>query len=121
MPKFKIPASLFEPITIEVEGGRTYESVPLSPDFVTTMVERLEQSKAGAITDVQFLIDQFAAVFAISQEEARTTDSRIIRAALDHVAQTMNAQSAAKPAADAPEEATAEKNVLRPEDDKSPQ
>ena len=120
MPKFKIDATLYEPVTVEVEGGRTYESAPLSPALFRETDKMLAKKKAGEITDMDFIIGQFALIFGITEDEAGKLDSRVINASLNHVTETMNSQIKAKVPDGTTVEATAEKNVQKPGDETSP-
>jgi len=118
MPRFKIETSLFEPVTIEVEGGRTYESVPLSP-YLTKEVGKLEeQRKAGTLDDMTAVTQQVALIFGLEPKDVETTDVRILNRMLEDVMAAMKSDRAGKVVESAsPEaaEAASEKNAPMPE------
>ena len=89
MPRFKIETSLFEPVTIEVEGGRTYESVPLSPFLIREISKLDEQRKAKTLDDFSALTQQVALIFGIKPEEVETIDIRILNEILAHATAAM--------------------------------
>jgi len=89
MPKFKIETSLFEPVTIEVEGGRTYVSAPLSPSMIKAVSNLEEQRKAKTLEDMTALTQQVALIFGIDPKEVETTDIRVLSQILEHVTNAM--------------------------------
>jgi len=122
MPKFKIETSLFEPVTIEIEGGRTFVSVPLSPSTIKAVSNIEEQRKAKTLEDMTALTQQVALIFGIDPKEVETTDIRVLSKILEHVNDAMTGGKAGKVAEiPAPvgtvvvDEAASEKNGLRPE------
>jgi hypothetical protein len=123
MPRFKIETSLFEPVTIEVEGGRTYESAPLSPSMLRE-IDKLEKKKdAGTLDSITAVVQQVAFIFGLEPKDIETVDFRILNRILEHVATVMIASKAEKVVAvvepktpKTPEaEVTAEKNAPMPE------
>jgi len=117
MPRFKIETSLFEPVTIEVEGGRTYESVPLSP-YLTKEIGKLEeQRRAGTLDDVTAVTQQIALVFGLEPKDVERTDVRILNRMLEDVQESMKGSRTDKVvelASAELTEAASEKNVLKP-------
>jgi len=119
MPKFKIETSLFEPVTIEVEGGRTYVSAPLSPSMIKAVSNLEEQRKAKTLEDMTALTQQVALIFGIDPKEVETTDIRVLSQILEHVTNAMMGAKGGKvPSPKVPDkpvdEVTAEKNGLTP-------
>ena len=110
MPRFKIETSLFEPVTIEVEGGRTYESVPLSPLLIREISKVDEQRKAGTLENVAAVVQQIALIFGIDPKEVETIDVRLLNRILEHVTAVMLGAKAGN----VPDEVTAEKNAPTP-------
>jgi prolyl-tRNA editing enzyme YbaK/EbsC (Cys-tRNA(Pro) deacylase) len=135
MPRFKIETSLFEPVTIEVEGGRTYESVELSPGLLEAVDEIDKKKIAGTLDGLTASVQQIALIFGLEPEVVKTVDFRILNLILEHVAAVMMSSRAVKVAevgaikvplaavgvvAPVPEkppvdEVTAEKNAPKPE------
>jgi hypothetical protein len=133
MPRFKIETSLFEPVTIEVEGGRTYESVPLSPRLIREMSKLEEQRKAKTLGDDTIIVQEVALIFGLEAKEVETIDIRILAQILEHATGAMMGGKAGKvqgvatsaavqaeeasppPVALAVDEVTASKNVPKPE------
>lgn len=119
MPKFKIETSLFEPVTIEIEGGRTYVSAPLSPSMIKAVSNLEEQRKAKTLEDMTALTQQVALIFGIDAKEVETTDIRVLSRILEHVTNAMMGAKGGKvPSPEVPDksvdEVTAEKNGLTP-------
>jgi hypothetical protein len=118
MPRFKIETSLFEPVTIEIEGGRTYESVPLSP-LLTKEVGRLEeQRKAGTLDDIAALTQQIALIFGLEPKDVERMDIRVLNRMLEDVQESMKGGRTGKvvePASAESAEAASEKNAPKPE------
>jgi hypothetical protein len=83
MPRHKIARSLYEPVTIEVEGGRTYESVPLSPFLIREIAKLEEQRKAKTIDEFSGLTQQVALIFGIDSKEVETIDIRVLNEILE--------------------------------------
>jgi len=123
MPKFKIETSLFEPVTIEVEGGRTYESVPLSDLLIREMSKLGEQRKARTLNDDEYVVQAVALIFGLKAEETETIDFRILNRMVELANDALNASKLGKieevsfPPPDMPpvDEAVAEKNAPKPE------
>jgi prolyl-tRNA editing enzyme YbaK/EbsC (Cys-tRNA(Pro) deacylase) len=111
MPKFKIETSLFEPVTIEVEGGRTYTSVPLSPFLIREAAKIEEQRKAGTLDETTATTQQVALIFGLESKDVETIDVRILIQILEYATGAMMGGKAGSIAV----EATAEKNVSKPE------
>ena len=131
MPRFKIETSLFEPVTIEVEGGRTYESAPLSDLLLREMSRLEEQRKAKTLEDMAYLVQSVALIYGLKPEEAETIDIRILGRMVELANTAMNGGKAGKveavvpppevppaktltPEEAAAAEVTAEKNALTP-------
>ena len=122
MPRFKIETSLFEPVTIEVEGGRTYQSAPLSPSMLREIDKLEKQKSAGTLDAITAVVQQVAFIFGLEPKDIETVDFRILNRILEHVATVMISNRAAKVVATVeseksktPEaEVTAEKNALTP-------
>ena len=113
MPRFKIETSLFEPVTIDVEGGRTYASVPLSPFLIREVAKIEEQRNAKTLSDSDAVIQQVALIFGIEAKDVEITDIRVLTKILEHATSAMGGGRAGKtPLA----EVTAEKNAPTPED-----
>jgi len=96
MPRFKIETSLFEPVTIEVEGGRTYQSAPLSPSMLREIDELEKQKNAGTLDSITAVIQQVALIFGLEPKDIETVDFRILNRILEHVATVMIASRAVK-------------------------
>lgn len=122
MPRFKIETSFFEPVTIEVEGGRTYASAPLSPSMLREIDKLDKQKNAGTLDSITAVVQQVAFIFGLEPKDIETVDFRILNRILEHVATVMIASRAVKiVAAVEPEtpktpeaEVTAEKNAPTP-------
>jgi len=84
MPRFKIETSLFEPVTIEVEGGRTYESVPLSPLLIREVQKLEEQRKAKTLDGDVYVVQAVALIFGLKPEEVEIIDIRLLSQMLEH-------------------------------------
>jgi hypothetical protein len=123
MPRFKIETSLFEPVTIEVEGGRTYESVPLSDRLIREMSKLAEQQKAKTLDDEAYVIQAVALIFGLKPEEIETIDVRILGRMVELANTAINSNQIGKPVEIPPalsevspvDEVTAEKNAPTPE------
>lgn len=89
MPTYKIAKSLYEPVTIEVEGGRIFESVPLSPALIREITNLEEQRKAKTIDEFSALTQQVALIFGIDPKEVETIDLRILNEILTHATEAM--------------------------------
>ena len=98
MPRFKIETSLFEPVTIEVEGGRIYESAPLSPRLIKEVARLEEQRKAKTLDDMTAITQQVGLIFGIAAEEVETIDMRILNRILENVMEAMKPSEPGKPA-----------------------
>ena len=96
MPRFKIETSLFEPVTIEVEGGRTYQSAPLSPSMLREIDELEKQKNAGTLDSITATIRQVALIFGLEPKDIETVDFRILNRILEYVATVMIASRAVK-------------------------
>ena len=131
MPRFKIETNLFEPVTIEVEGGRTYVSAPLSDLLFKEMSRLDEQRKAKTLDDMTYMIQSVALIYGLKREEAETVDIRILGRMIELANTAMNGGKAGKveavvpppevppavvltPEEAAAAEVTAEKNALTP-------
>jgi hypothetical protein len=82
MPKFKIETSFFEPIIIELEGGKVFESVPLSKPVTEEIGLIADKMVAGTIPELTAMVQQFSIIFGVDAAEAEKIDLRIIRKAL---------------------------------------
>jgi hypothetical protein len=129
MPRYKIETSLFEPVTIEVEGGRTFQSVPLSPFLIREISKLEEQRRAGTMDDMTAITQQVALIFGVDIKEIETIDVRILGRVIEHATAAMSGGKGGKVAetptpteapAGAVDEVTAEKNGPKPEDAVSP-
>lgn len=123
MPRYKIERSLFEPVTIEVEGGRTYESAELSPRLIREVSELDEQRKAGTLEGDVYVVQAVALIFGLKPEEIETTDIRLLSRMLTLATDAMGggkAGKAAEAASSEAAEATAEKNGQKPGSEPSP-
>jgi len=116
MPRFKIETSLFEPVTIEVEGGRTFESVPLSPSLIRSIGEIENERKAGSVDEMTALTRQVGLIFGVDASEVEALDVRVLGQILKHATDAMTTGKAGKIDA----EATAEKNAPTPEGEPLP-
>ena len=96
MPRFKIETSLFEPVTIEVEGGRTFESVELSPGLLEAVDEIEKKKIAGTLDSLTAVVQQIALIFGLEPEIIKTVDFRILNRILEYVANVMMASRAGK-------------------------
>ncbi len=131
MPKFKIETSLYEPVTVEVEGGRIFTSVPLSPQLIKG-IQAIEDEVKGArpLDSMETVTRQVALIFGLEAKDIETVDVRILQRILELATEAMTSgrgatiknvlapeqvAEAMTPAAAPPDEATAEKNGLRPE------
>lgn len=122
MPKFKLETSLYEPVTVEVEGGRTFTSVPLSPQLIRG-IQAIEDEARGStpLRALESVTRQVALIFGVGPEEIESVDVRILQRVLEIAteAMTRNAASLKVPTTVPPDEpvdkATAEKNGSRPE------
>ena len=123
MPRFKIETSFFEPVTIEIEGGRTYESVPLSDLLVREMSKIAEQRKAKTLGDNEYVVQAVALIFGLKTEEAETIDFRVLTRMVELANSALNAGKPGKveeasllpPDASPVDELVAEKNASKPE------
>lgn len=84
MPRFKIETSLFEPVTVEVEGGRTFESVPLSPALIREISKLDEKRKAKTLDDFSALTQQVAMIFGVDVSEIEKIDIRVLNQILEY-------------------------------------
>lgn len=110
MPRFKIETSLFEPVTIEVEGGRTYTSVPLSPFLIREIQKIEEQRKAGTLDVMTAITQQVAFIFGIETKDVEIIDVRLLTKILEYATNAMMGGRAGKV-----ETAAVEKNAPKPE------
>ena len=118
MPRFKIETSLFEPVTIEIEGGRTFESAPLSPYLIKEVARLEEQRKAKTLDDMTAVTQQVALIFGIDPKEVETIDLRILNRILENVMEAMESNKAGKVTDTTPSgsaEVASEKNAPTPE------
>jgi hypothetical protein len=129
VPQFKIENSLFEPVTIEVEGGRTFQSVPLSPFLIREISKLEEQRKAKTMDDMAAISQQIALIFGVDLKEVETIDVRILVQAIEYATDAINGGKAGQlakipippePPSGVVDEVTAEKNGLKPGDAVSP-
>ncbi|MCK9598012.1 MAG: hypothetical protein M0R06_03160 [Sphaerochaeta sp.] len=97
MPRFKIETSLFEPVTIEVEGGRTFESVPLSPSLIRAMQDLEDRGKKGPADGMAVITQQVALIFGVDVSEVEKVDVRILQKILTYATEAMSSSSG-KPA-----------------------
>jgi len=114
MPRFRIETSLFEPVTIEVEGGRTFVSVPLSPFLIRRISEIEEQRKAKTLDEMAAVTQQVALIFGVEAKDVEIIDIRILTQILGHATDAMMGGKAGK--VEAEPEVTAEKNAPTPEE-----
>lgn len=96
MPRFKIETSLFEPVTIEVESGRTYESVPLSPLLIREVSKLEEQRKARTLDGDVYVVQAVALIFGLKPEEVEIIDIRLLSQMLEHATAAMSGGKAGK-------------------------
>lgn len=96
MPRFKIETSLFEPVTIEVEGGRIYESVPLSPLLIREVSKLEEQRKAKTLDGDVYVVQAVALIFGLKPEEVEIIDIRLLSQMLEHATAAMSGGKAGK-------------------------
>jgi hypothetical protein len=118
VPHFKIETSLFEPVMIEVEGGRTYESVPLSPFLIREIGKIDEQRKAGTLDGADAVIQEVALIFGLEMKDVEKIDIRLLTQILEYATAAMSSGRAGKASlavTPAETEATAEKNAPTPE------
>ena len=111
MPRYKIEKSLFEPVEIEVESGRTYTSVPLSPFLLREISKLEEQRKAGTLDTTAAITQQVALIFGLEAKDIEITDIRILTKILEYATEAMKGGKAGKITA----EAAVEKNAPKPE------
>ena len=110
MPGYKIAKSLHEPVTVEVEGGQTFVSVPLSPSLIRAISKIEAERTSGAVDDMTAVVGQVALIFGVKPEAVEVLDIRVLNQILQHATEAMAGGKASK--ADA--EATAEKNAPEP-------
>lgn len=110
MPRFKIETSLFEPVTIEVEGGRIYTAVPLSPFLIREISKIEEQRKTGTLDATDAIIQQVALIFGLEAKDVETIDVRVLTQILTYATSAMTGGRSGKVA-----EVEAEKNAPKPE------
>ncbi len=117
MPHFKIEKSLYEPVTIEVEGGRVFESVPISTRLLKEITRLDEQVKGQALDAETALIRQVSLLFGVDEKELESVDFRVLSRILEHANAAMIYDQSAKPAGSQPsetKEVEAEKNGPEP-------
>ena len=117
MPRHKIETSLHEPVTIDVEGGRTYESAPLSARLIREVGKLEEQRKAGTLEGDVYVVQAVALIFGLKPEEIEDIDIRVLNRMLEHATAAIQGGKAEKAAGDVPPvvaEVTAEKNAQTP-------
>jgi len=96
MPHFKIETSLFEPVTIEVEGGRTYESAPLSPSMLKAIDKLENQKQDGTLDSFTAVVQQIALIFGLEPKDIEPIDIRILNRILENVSVVLLAGKQAK-------------------------
>jgi hypothetical protein len=69
MPTYKIARSLYEPVTIEVEGGATLETVPLTDTIKQKIRELSAERESGKISDDGLISGEFFLIFGIDAAE----------------------------------------------------
>ncbi len=123
MPSFKIASSLFEPVTVEVEGGRTFTSRPLSPQLIQGIRAIEERVLKSGLDAMEAVTLQVGLIFGVDPKEIEAIDVRILQRILEYSTEAMKGgrggsvpADQATPAPVAPE-VTAEKNVPKPEAD----
>jgi hypothetical protein len=89
VPSFKIETSLFEPVTIEVEGGRTFTSVPVSPGLLREVDKLRAQRLAGTLEDTDAIIREVSLIFGVDPKDIETTDIRVLKKLLDYAMDTL--------------------------------
>lgn len=117
MPHFKIERSLYEPVTIEVEGGRVFESVPISTRLLKEITRLDEQVKGQALDAETALIRQVSLLFGVDEKELENIDFRVLSRILEHANAAVSRDKSAEPAGDQPvekKEVEVEKNVSEP-------
>lgn len=112
MPHFKIEKSLYEPVTIEVEGGRVFESVPISTSLLRDITRLDEQVNAKAMDPEAALIKQVALIFGADEKELESLDFRVLSRILEYANEAMVQDRGEK--AGEQKEAEAEKNGPEP-------
>jgi hypothetical protein len=89
MPRFKIERSLSEPIIIEVEGGQTFESVPLSPALIREL-QALEDKKGFTpLERLTTVSQQVALIFGVEVAEIEKADIRVLNQVLSLAMEAM--------------------------------
>lgn len=125
MPNFRIETSLFEPVTVEVAGGRTFTSVPVSPGLLREVDKLRAQRIAGTLDDTDAVIREVSLIFGVDPKDIETTDIRVLKKLLDYAMDTLTKSLGSTPAsaeekpkgvppAAAAQEETAEKNGSGP-------
>jgi hypothetical protein len=117
VPHFKIERSLYEPVTIEVEGGRVFESVPISTRLLKEITRLDEQVKGQALDAETALIRQVSLLFGVDEKELENIDFRVLSRILEHANAAVSRDKSAEPAGDQPvekKEVEVEKNVSEP-------
>ena len=114
MPRFKIETSLFEPVTVEVEGqGLTYASVPLSPFLIREISKIDEQRRAGTLDEMTAVTQQVALIFGVEATEVERIDVRILGRILEYATKAMMGGKAGTVSPET-KEIEAEKNAPKP-------
>ncbi len=132
MPRFKIETSLYEPVTVEVEGGRTFVSVPFSPQLTKAVLALDKQRRAKELDMNEFVVQGVGLFFGLDPKEIETIDIRVLTQVMNYAMEALNGgpvKKAEDAAADVPpaktakpeespapgvDEVTAEKNVPKP-------
>lgn len=117
MPHFKIERSLYEPVTIEVEGGRVFESVPISTRLLKEIIRLDEQVKDKSLDAETALIRQVSLLFGADEAELENVDYRVLSRILEYANAAVLRDKGAEPAGDQPveqKEVEAEKNGSEP-------
>lgn len=116
MPHFKIERSLYEPVTIEVEGGRVFESVPISTRLLKEITRLDEQVKDKSLDAETALIRQVSLLFGADEAELENVDFRVLSKILEYANAAVR-NKGGEPAGDQPgekSEAEVEKNGSEP-------
>lgn len=117
MPHFKIERSLYEPVTIEVEGGRVFESVPISTRLLKEITRLDEQVKDKSLDAETALIRQVSLLFGVDEKELENVDFRVLSRILEYANAAVIRDKSSEPAGDHPgeqKEVEAEKNGSEP-------
>lgn len=86
---FEIEKSFPDPVTIEIEGGKTYTTVPFSTLLLKKMNAIKKLVEDGILENEEGEAQTFALLFDVEIKEAETLDLRIIGRILKNVFQVM--------------------------------